>query len=551
MIKSIYIKDYAIIDRTRLEFVDGFTVFIGETGAGKSIIVGAINLLIGGRADSSFIRQGQDKAEVEGIFTIDDRMGAILDEAEIEHDDEIIVYRKIQNDAKSTIRVNDRAVTLNFLQKLFKTTVDIHSQKDSQFLLKAQNHRLLLDLYLDDKELLKEVNDSYARYIENKRLYEGYLKMNDSESDIEYYRYQIKEIEDAKLDLNEEEELLRKEKLYKDHKIYLDHLERALALYNAEDGIASRLYEAQKELDFDDDEIKEIKEKINDDYYELEDLFERLKDFLRKIDISEEEIDIVQERLFMINKLKRKYRKEISDILKLKNDLKERIEAYENRQAILDEYERAIKSSYDAYLEKADILSSKRKNAAKALKRDIVKEMDGLELRFFDLDVIFKNKEASSDGIDDIEFYISTNKGEAPKPLIKIASGGEISRILLGLKALFTKASGIRLAIFDEIDTGVSGKAAFAIGEKMSKISKDTQVIAITHLAQVAAFADETCFVFKSEDAVHTTSSISHLEDDKLIQELAMMASSDITNSSKEVARELLARAREIKNASK
>ncbi len=546
MIKSIYIKDFAIIDELRVDLNDGLTVFIGETGAGKSIIVGAISFLNAQRADASYVRKGKDKAIIEGVFALNDKIKAQLDEAEIEYDDDLIVYRTISKDGKSTIRVNGHTATLNFLSELLKDEIDIHSQKDSQYLLKAQNHRQLLDLYMDDDKLIKDVSLAYDNYKRLNDEYTSYLEQNDNENDIEYFKYQIKEIEEASLSVEEEEELLQFEKRYRTFQKSIDHLSEAIKLYDGDDGIGAKLYQSVKELDIDDDEIKDISDKINDRYYELEDLYADLRSILKKIDISEDEVNANQERLFTINRLKRKYKGSIIDILKLKDELKGRIEAFEDRANVLKHYEEAIKKALKEYDDISDKLHQKRLEASIRLREDIIKEMDGLELRYFDFKVELKEAAISRLGKDDVSFMIATNKGEDLKPLVKVASGGEMSRILLGLKAIFTKISGVDLVIFDEIDTGVSGKAALAMGLKMKKIAQNAQVLVITHLAQVAAFADMTYFVSKDDQDGHTASKIRLLSDEEKIIEMAMMASASSDEAALDAAKALIDKAKSL-----
>lgn len=544
MITSIYIKDFAIIDELRIDFSKGLSVFIGETGAGKSIIVGAISFLCGQRADSSAIRTGRNKAIIEGVFTVDDRMQAILKDADIEFDDEIIVYRAISSEGRSIIRVNDRTVTLNFLQLLLKDTIDIHSQKDSQYLLKSQNHRLLLDVYANHQDLLVEVKKQYDALSEIQRAYNQFLANNDSETDIDYFKYQIKEIDDAKLDKDEEEELLAFERRYKSHQKNIDHLSVAIDLYQKEGGISESLYQVKKELNFLDDEITPIAEKIDNCTFEIEEVFNELKTILASIDISEGQIDANQERLFTINRLKRKYKGEIDDILVLREELAKRILAYEDRQRIIDEYERDIEIAKNAYDKAAEALHESRVLAASKLRNDVINEMEGLELKYFDFDVSVDKSDATSNGIDDISFLICTNKGENLKPLAKVASGGEMSRILLGLKAIFVKLSSLDIVIFDEIDTGVSGKAALAMGKKMAKVAKYAQALVITHLAQVAAFSDALYYVSKAERDDRTTSDISILDSDEEVRQLALMATATVSESALAAAADLVAEAK-------
>ena len=545
MIKSLYIKDYAIIEELNIDFKNGLNIFLGETGSGKSIIIGAIDLLRGGRGDTSLIRKGADKALLEASFELNDHFKKTLADAEIDYDDELIVSRTIGE--KSTIRVNGRMVTLNFLRELFDEEIDIHSQKDSQYLFKTANHLKLLDTFLNDDDLLSAVNESYKRYASLKKSYEDFLNNTPNSDDIDYFRFQIAEIDKAALDPLEEEELLKLEKKIKNYEREYNHLHNALAYYNEEKGIKESLYQAIRELEGLDDEA-ELLEKLYNHHYELEDLFGKIEDQLASLDLSEERIDEIQDRLFEINKLKRKYHTDIEGILRYKDELLEKIKAFDERETYLAEFESKVEAALNSYMKEADLLSKKRKETALKLKEAIIKEVSDLELKYFDFAVVFKRSELSASGYDDVIFMISTNKGEELKPLNKVASGGETSRILLGLKSIFSRLMKISLAIFDEIDTGISGKAAGAVGLKMAKISQDMQVLAITHSPAVAAYGDHFYEVVKETFSDKTTTSIIPLAKDKTVEVLAVMIASDISDNSLLMAKELLNKAQSIKD---
>lgn len=548
MLKSIYIKNFAIIDELRIDFEGGFNVFTGETGAGKSIIVGALQFLKGGRADVSFVRKGTNKAIIEGVFSLDDSLKTILDEEDIEYDDELIVYRTLSSESKNTIRVNNRTVSLSFLNTLLNDEIDIHSQKESQYLLNSHNHLKLLDRYLDNDNLINDVKNAYNDYSNLVKEYEEYSSNNDNENDIEYFRYQINEIDEAHLKLEEEDELEIIEKRAKSSQKIIDKLNNAISLYSENGGIDEKLYNAIKELNIDDEEISPLYDRLYSKYYEIEDCFNGLKRILNNYDISEDEINRVQERLFIINRLKRKYKMDVLNIINYRDELVKRIEAYDNRQHYIEDYIKRISIAKERYLDLANNLSNERKKAALSLEKAVINEIDGLELKYFDFKINLTDKIMSINGIDDCSFMICTNKGEDLKPLTKVASGGEMSRIMLGLKAVFTKLMGVSMVIFDEIDTGVSGKAALAIGLKMAKIAKYNQVLSITHLAQVSAFADNHYFVSKQIIDDRTVSNITKIDEDKRNKELAIMATSSDSEGAIEVAKEILATANKLKN---
>lgn len=540
MIKNIYIKNFAIIDELHVNFEAGFNVFTGETGAGKSIIVGALSIIKGARADTSLIRSGTNEAIIKATFALNERLEKLLCDNGFEINDELIVERKININGNNTIKVNGVNTTLSFLTTLLNDEIDIHSQKQAQYLLKNQNHLTLLDKYLDEPELIKQVKENYQSYLNLKLELEDYLNANDDQQDIDYYAFQVQEIEDAHLSVEEENELKELEKRIKSSEKIMNSLNLATSLFEQNGGIKEALYEACHAIDIDDEEVAKIHEEIYNKYYELEDLFGSLKNILESLDFSEEDFNRVQERLFIINKLKRKYQKDIEEILQYQDELRLKIDNFNHQAEYLENFNLKIKEAHDVYLKSAECLSEKRHVAAKTLAQEVIKEVDGLELNYFDFEIELERKDESFNGIDSCNFFITTNRGEELRPLIKVASGGEMSRIMLGLKTVFSRLMGVSLVVFDEIDTGVSGKAATAIGLKMAKIATYTQVLSITHLAQVASFADAHYFVSKKEIDNRTTSQIGLLDNEQRIDELALMALSKVDDSTRAVAMELL-----------
>lgn len=548
MIKNIYIKNFAIIDELHINFEDGFNVFTGETGAGKSIIVGALSFIKGNRADSSYIRTGTNEALIKATFGMNERLEAILLANGFETGEDLIIERKMTISGNNTIKINGVNATLSFLATLLNDEIDIHSQKQAQYLLKSQNHLTLLDKYLDNQELLNQVRSQYQTYMDLKNELAEYLNENDSQQDIDYYEFQVKEIEDANLNVEEEEELKQLEKRIKSSEKIVQSLSLASSLFEQSGGIKESLYEACHAIDIDDDKVQTIHEKLYDKYYEIEDLFSGLNDILDSLDFSEEDCNRVQERLFIINKLKRKYQKDINEILEYKDTLIKKIDNFNHQSEYLASFNERINEAHEEYIKSAKQLSEARQIAAKKLAKEVIEEVSVLELNYFDFEIAISNKDESYNGIDNCIFNISTNKGEELKPLTKVASGGEMSRIMLGLKTLFSRLMGVSLVVFDEIDTGVSGKAATAIGLKMAKIATYTQVLSITHLAQVASFADAHYFVSKSDLDGRTVSHIDLLDYDQRIDELALMALSSIDESTRKVAYELLESSNNKKN---
>ena len=539
MLKSLNIRNYAIIEELNLEFSDGFTVFTGETGAGKSIIVGALSYLIRGKADPSVIRSGADKAIIEGIFSIDEYMKGILDEQGIDYDDELIVRRIISRDNRNSIRINQCSVTLAFLNELFDEHIDIHSQKDSQYLLNKKNHLELLDRYADVQSMMESYLKAYREYRNALREYDELQNDTYSERELEFYRFDLNELEEASLDEEEESELLNKEKRYKSAEKYITTLSTAVELFDGESGIGEQLSSMIHSLNIDDDQISDIKKNIAGMYYSLNDETDRLKKLLSSFTDEDFDIDYIEERLYTYSKLKRKHNLDTRGLIEKKKKLKEKISFFDDREFVLSEKKKHLDQLYVEAYAKAVEISHRRKAKALELEKQVVAQANDLVLPNTVFEIRFESADMTQSGIDDVEFFVSTNLGETPKPLKNAASGGEISRLMLAMKAVFSKLSGSSLVIFDEIDTGVSGKTAFAIGQKIAAIAKKTQVLCITHLAAVAACADRHFYIFKDDDAGYTNTSVRMLNEEEILRELAIISTSETTDAALDAARQL------------
>ena len=545
MLKSLYIKNYAIIEELELSFSDGFTVFTGETGAGKSIIVGALSYLIKGKADPSVIRRGADKAIIEGIFSIEDYMKEALDEADIDYDDELIIRRVISADNHNSIKINQCSVTLAFLTSLFEEHIDIHSQKDSQYLLNKKNHLTLLDRYVKQEDLFDQYRTSYREYKKADSQYKELLNNTYSERELEFYRFDLNELEEAKLDLEEEDDLLNKEKRYKSAEKYITTLNSAIEIFDGDAGIKEQLSTLIRGLNLDDEVVNDVKDKIENIYYDLNDQTDRLKQILSSFDDEDLNIEYIEERLYTYSKLKRKHATDTQGLLDKLNELKEKIAFFDDREYVLAEKKKELDQLYQKALAMAKKIHEIRAEKAKALQEEVVRHANDLVLPNTVFEIVLNPVDLNSNGIDDVEFYVAMNKGEVPKPLKNAASGGEISRLMLALKAVFNAYSATSLAIFDEIDTGVSGKVALAIGQKIADIAKSTQVLCITHLAAVAACAKEHFYIYKNDEAGYTNTSVKQLNQDEIINELAMISTSENSKAALDAARQLYKTAQE------
>ena len=545
MLKSLYIKNYAIIEELELSFSDGFTVFTGETGAGKSIIVGALSYLIKGKADPSVIRRGADKAIIEGIFSIEDYMKEALDEADIDYDDELIIRRVISADNHNSIKINQCSVTLAFLTSLFEEHIDIHSQKDSQYLLNKKNHLTLLDRYVKQEDLFDQYRTSYREYKKADSQYKELLNNTYSERELEFYRFDLNELEEAKLDLEEEDDLLNKEKRYKSAEKYITTLNSAIEIFDGDAGIKEQLSTLIRSLNLDDEVVNDVKDKIENIYYDLNDQTDRLKQILSSFGDEDLNIEYIEERLYTYSKLKRKHATDTQGLLDKLNELKEKIAFFDDREYVLAEKKKELDQLYQKALAMAKKIHEIRAEKAKALQEEVVRHANDLVLPNTVFEIVLNPVDLNSNGIDDVEFYVAMNKGEVPKPLKNAASGGEISRLMLALKAVFNAYSATSLAIFDEIDTGVSGKVALAIGQKIADIAKSTQVLCITHLAAVAACAKEHFYIYKNDEAGYTNTSVKQLNQDEIINELAMISTSENSKAALDAARQLYKTAQE------
>lgn len=553
MLKSLRIKNYAIIDDLSIDFEDGFNVFTGETGAGKSIIFGALSLLFKGRSDTSLIKHGKDKAVIEGVFSIkDDYIKKLLDEQDIEYDDELIIKRVFSVDNHNSIKVNQSNVTLNFLNELLNPFIDIHSQKDNQLLYVKSYQLLLLDKFSNNSDLLNKYRVAYNNYLSLKKQYEDLKNNTYSEREIEFYKYDLNELEDANISINEEEELETNEKLFKENEKYAQIYNEAYDLYNKDNGIKEQLYSLLQSINSIDDNLNDkvlsYKNKFEEDYYSLDENISQILLYLKSLIDNDLNIEAIEERLYIYNKLKRKHKCDTNGLIALKEELKAKIEAFEDRDKVLNEKLNEVNKSLETVNKIGEELSVSRKKNAKELERLILIETNELLLKNCKFEILINKVEPNSNGLDDVDFLVCMNKGEELKPLRNIASGGEVSRLMLALKSVFSKISSTDLLILDEIDTGVSGNVANVVGEKIAKISKNTQVLCISHLALVAAYADSHYLIYKEDDNVETTTKVKKLSGEDIIKELASMSSSDNNTKALAAALEIYNKAQKTKS---
>lgn len=544
MLKHLYIKNFILIDELNLDFKSGFSAFTGETGAGKSIMLDAISILCAERAGASYISKGKEKAIIEGTFDLSQNQHAIdvLAEAGLETTEDVTFTRELLSSGKSVIRIDHRIVTLSLAKDILRDEIDIHGQRDTAYLLNTANHIRLLDTFLQVDEELKQVKESYQEYARLIKEKEKALQNEFNENDLEYFQYQIQEINQANLKIGEDEELAEKERQYKQIKNSLDKYNQVFSLY--EEGLADSLYDLQKLCSNlgNDEKTTAIQTSISDAYYSISDSIDELHKLVGEYDMDEEEINEMEERLFTIQKLKRKYGNSIEHILSQQEQLKQQVQMFTHRKEFIEQMDKKIEKAYNLYQKNATNLSKIRQSRAKELDDAILINLNELMLPNACFKTVFTECNPSEHGNENVEFMISMNKGEEPKSLVKTASGGELSRLMLGLKVIFTKLQGIQTVIFDEIDTGVSGPVATAIGQKMKALSNSCQVFAVTHLAQVAACADTHYFVSKEDKDNKTITHVTELDEKGRIDQLALISSGSITDISKKAAQELYRR---------
>lgn len=537
MLEHLYIQNFILIDQLELDFPVGFSAITGETGAGKSIFLDALSLLQGQKASSSMV--SKEKAIIEGSFSLEENspVSSFLKENGFDVEDSFTVTREILSSGKSTARVNRRIVSLSFLHTLLENQLDIHGQKDSAYLLQKMNHIYLLDKYghfHHQKEEIKEAYENYKKVLEEK---ENFLNTQLKEEELDFYQFQLHELEEAHLKKGEEEELKALEKQAKEAKKSAQDYLSLFAYYDAE--VSDSLYQTIKMTD----RLKGVEEnltKIHEAYENLVDGLESIRDQLNPDFLNEDEINQVEERLFLIQRLKRKYGPRLEDVIHYQQDLAKKLAHYGEQEFYLKKINEKIAISFEIYSKKAQELSKKRQLAAKSLEKEVLQQLKDLELPAAQFKVLFRSIEGNLSGIDDVEFFVSMNKGEKLASLTKVASGGELSRFMLALKVIFTKLQGIQTIVFDEIDTGVSGHVATAIGEKMALLAKDCQVFSVTHLAQVASLANHQFLVSKSVDHTHTQTKVHLLSQEERASELAYLFSGNRSEKAIEAAKELL-----------
>ena len=545
MLNTLYIRNFILIDQLNIDFRDGLSVFTGETGAGKSIFIDAIGILAGDRFTVQMIKAGSQKSLIEGEFTVTDEIRSKLQEAGYD-DDTLIITREMSIDGKSVSRINHRSASVGFIRDLLSDYVDIHSQHDNQYLLNDKYHLSLLDSYCSNEEMLSELRTLYSQWHKLDTEYQDLLNNEYSEAQIEMVKYQIKELEKMNLRVGEEEEIEETLRNYVQREKIENVLDKIKTLFADDNGILSNLYNFTKVSSsiYDISSVRDSIDTITNAYYVIDEEYDKLMSAFDFGDFNMNTIDDLNNRLYDIQRIKRKYNSDVEGLLEMLENLRLQLKNYDYREDVLREKNKACQQAFSKY-EKlaADIRKARQKGAVK-LEKAVVDQLKDLSLENARIKVEITDKKPSSDGMDSVRFLISMNPGQPLRPLNTVASGGELSRLMLGLKNIFSKLHGSRLVIFDEIDAGVSGYVAYNIGRKMHEIAKDTQVFSVTHLASVAAWGDSHYHVSKIQKKDDTDTRVDQLNDEQRIEELAVLSSSSSGQAALTAAKELLDKAR-------
>jgi DNA repair protein RecN (Recombination protein N) len=530
MISNLKISNIAIIKEAVVDFNNGLNVLTGETGAGKSIIIDAINAILGERTSRELIRTGSNNAEVIAYFDdINKSVIDMLDEFGISCDDNsLLISRKISLDGKNVCKVNGISVSVSMLKKIGQVLVNVHGQLDNHNLLNEELHYTYIDNYAENNSIKEKYEAAYIDYVETKKQYNS-LIANESEKarKIDLLTYQINEITDADIKIGEWEELEKRRKILQNAEQLLNLVNNAVEIFEGNDnfsGVNDMLSTASTSLikaSAYDENLSSISDSVTDMSYNIVDFTTELKDFIYNFDIDPSELDIIEERLNLLFKLSKKYGSNEEEILNYLEKAQKELDNITFFDKKKEELEKELNDKLVYLKQVAHELSDNRKKFSLHFVKEITNELTFLDMSSITFKVVQNQKEFDETGADEIYFLISANAGEEPKPLSKIASGGELSRIMLAIKNVLATKDNIQTLIFDEVDTGVSGRAAQKIGIKLKEVSKNRQVLCVTHLAQIAAFADNHFLISKFESDNKTYTKVESLDNNGRICELA------------------------------
>ena len=547
MLSLLHIENIAVIECADISFHKGFNILTGETGAGKSIIIDGISAILGERAYRDMVRTGTEKATVRAIFT-DVPALPWFEENGVEYDSETVILREVHMDGKNVCRVNGTLVNVSALRKLGLQLINIHGQHDSASLFDETNHLQYLDDYAANEDLRQEYAEKFEAVIVLRREIQR-MTMDESEKlrRMETLRYQIDEISKAELQAGEDEQLEQRRKLLQNAEKISDGIHEAVAcLYGGDDsdGAASLLQQAERELarlSRYTDAFSSIHEKITDLMYQVQDAAEEMRDARDELSYSADELERIESRLDVIHKLRRKYGVTCQDILEYLENAKRELDEIEFADDHLERLKVKCEKAEKAAVEAAMLLRENRKAAAQKLSEKILSELTQLDMPRVQFSCEFTPVELSVNGMDQVAFYMSANTGEALKPLSKVASGGELARIMLAMKNVLAEQDRVQTLVFDEVDTGVSGRAAQKVAEKLRSVARSKQVLCVTHLPQLAALGDTHLLIAKEERQGRTFTTVTPLNREGRKRELArIIGGANITETTLKSAEEML-----------
>lgn len=554
------IKNFAIIESLSLTFQEGMTVLTGETGAGKSIIIDALGLLVGGRGSADFIRHGEERLELQGLFALaEDNLAcrnALIENGIDASDDMVVLERSLFRSGKNSCRINGKLVTTVLLRQIGSKLIDIHSQHEHQELMNEEFHLSLLDRFASDKIklALTKYQTNFKEYQTIEKEWQNWTK-NERElaQRLDMLRFQQQEIENANLQAGEEDRLLEQKNILANFEKLNENLQGAYAAIQGEPGGLEFVGEAMRQMETAASihtDYKAVSEAISSSYYMLEDSMSQIRQSLDQLEFQPEELNQIESRLNDLNQLKRKYGKTIEDIIQYEQEISSEMEKLTDSESQVGHLETKLATLKTELTKQAATLTDIRKKAAVTLEKQIKQELNQLYMEKAIFSVRFEaNKmELTELGQDSVVFYMSTNPGEPLKPLAKIASGGELSRMMLALKTIFSRHQGITSIIFDEVDTGVSGRVGQAIAEKIYAVSVGSQVLCISHLPQVAAMANHHYYITKKVQNKRTTTSVTVLKGVEKVEEISrMIAGIEVTELTKQHAKEMIEQAEKVK----
>ena len=547
MLSLLHIENIAVIESADISFDRGFNVLTGETGAGKSIVIDAISAILGERAYRDMIRTGTTKASVRAVFTEVPELPWFADNG-VEYDAETIIQREIHLDGKNVCRVNGSLVSVSILHKLGIQLINIHGQHDSASLFDEDNHLTFLDAFADNDSLRTDYVEKYEAVAKLRREIDR-MTMDEGEKlrRMETLRYQIAEIEKAELEAGEDEELEARRKILQNAEKLSDGMEEAVeCLYGGDDsdgaaGLLAQAEHALARLSRFTDAYAALHEKVADLMYQVQDVAEEVRDSRDDLSYSSDELEKIESRLDIIHRLRRKYGVTCADILEYLEKSKQELDEIEFADDHLEQLKKKMKKAEKTAWEAAEILRENRKKTAESMSQRILTELAQLDMPRVQFEVQFTELDLTASGADSVAFYMSANAGEALKPMSKVASGGELARIMLAMKNVLAEKDQVNTLIFDEVDTGVSGRAAQKVAEKLRSVAKHKQVLCVTHLPQLAALANTHLLIAKSERDGRTYTSVTPLDIEGRKRELArIIGGTNITEITLKSAEEML-----------